>query len=181
MACKKGFYQKALQESGGNEEKASQLLAFAPAFEPFYFGRRDGADGAKGKGKGKTVPSDDAGAEEIAAFLDLLGNKNPDEPTSATSGSPFDKKSFISGKFAYLAWTMQAQDRATAEEKLAAAYPTFAAAKKTYDLSRASVTQTTYVVDLATVVNQLASSRLGATVDKTAYCTPLEYDQTIKF
>lgn len=107
------------------------------------------------------LPADDAPVPEIAAALAKMGAK-----PNAGNG-PFDPRPPFQKKYGYILWAGAAKDPKAEEARLAAGDANFADAKKEYDISRATVTRTSYEVDFAEQYNKLAA--LGAKYDPNAY------------
>ena len=86
------------------------------------------------------VPSADAPVEEITAFLKRLGAK------PGSGDGPFAGKPPFWEKPGFLLWCASVEDQAAEEARFAAASQTYADVKRSYDMSRETISRTDYEV-----------------------------------
>uniref|UniRef100_A0A061RD54 L-ascorbate peroxidase n=1 Tax=Tetraselmis sp. GSL018 TaxID=582737 RepID=A0A061RD54_9CHLO len=156
--------QQSWRESKINRAETAQggqTIAdyFGTPFE-VKIGRIDSSDADAGL----SVPGPDAPIEEVKAWMNTLGNKEPD-----AKPGPFSSKPPFGPRPGYLLWTAGQLDPAAAEEYLAQDKE-FAGWKKKYDQSKRTVTRTDFEVDFIENYNKLTSY---AKFDAEAYCYPL--------
>jgi L-ascorbate peroxidase len=104
------------------------------------------------------IPADGAALEEVQAFFNQLGAKAGKRPP-------------LWERQQYLIWPATQADQTAAEEKLAAYSNDYAKWKKQYDISKTTVTRTSYEEDLGAALAVLAEQ--GANFDKDAYMCPI--------
>eukprot|EP00798_Chlamydomonas_sp_ICE-L_P010122 gene10122-8022_t len=144
-------------KSEQNGLAADQALSFSAPW-PVVLGRVDSSETTS-----KSLPADDAPVADIKSALASLGKADP---------SPFAPKPPFWDKPAYLVWCGGAKDEAGEEARFVAADPAFASIKKSYDVSRATVTRTNYEVDFINFITR--AFNLGTKIDSTVYLYPIE-------
>ncbi|KAI7845676.1 hypothetical protein COHA_000790 [Chlorella ohadii] len=104
------------------------------------------------------IPADGASLEEVQAFFNQLGAKPGKRPP-------------LWERQQYLIWPATQADQTAAEEAMAAYSNEYAKWKKQYDISKTTVTRTSYEEDLGAALAILADQ--GAKFDKDAYMCPI--------
>eukprot|EP00892_Ulva_mutabilis_P005537 jgi/Ulvmu1/3355/UM156_0012.1 len=135
----------------GGEEVAK---TFGAAWD-VKLGRVDNPDGAT-----KSIVSSSSSTEEARTFMLQLGAK-------PGSSGPFAPKPPFWERVSFVLLGRIADDPQAKELQLAADSDVFAGFKKSYDLSRNTVTRTNYEVDFINAFNKL--TELGAKFDPDAY------------
>lgn len=113
------------------------------------------------------LPRRDAPLEEVQAFFFKLGAK-PDQG----GDGPFAKKPPFWERQQFLLWPATQDDPQAMEATMAAASPAFAKWKRTYDISRTTVTRTSYEEDFGATLALLANQ--GVKFSPNAYMCPIE-------
>ncbi|KAL6762520.1 heme peroxidase [Haematococcus lacustris] len=148
----------------GRAQTSSGGKLIATAFKnpwPVDLGRIDSTEAGPGR-----LPPLDADVATIRKFMLALGAK------PGAGANPFSPKAPFWERPAFLLWTASAPDPEAEEQRFAEAFPDpFKDIKRSFDISRRTVTRTDYEVDFAAAYNKLCG--LGAKINPTAYLYPV--------